>query len=144
MTRLQRTIIGPTLVVAVGLTLAACSASTTTTLTPTPTHPPVFNVPPGATTYIPVMHGRGSVNLPTFTPTTAFYNLIYSCSGPGKLMFVGSDGSTATQEVCPGGFVSDGQSEIQTGVPLSLKIEADPATTWEILVYGVNTSLEQP
>ena len=81
------------------------------------------------------------MTLPTFTPTKPFTDWIYSCSGPGHLMFVGSDGSIATQDVCDSGRVFE-SSGTGSEVQVSLEIEADPAMTWEILIYGTDTSPE--
>jgi hypothetical protein len=98
---------------------------------------------PGETTLIPDTHGRGSVTLPTFTPKTAYDRIVLVCSGPGSLEITGSDGSTDTTESCTGAVSGSGGS-IQPGVPISLMIKADPGTTWEITVYGMNVELPQP
>jgi hypothetical protein len=98
---------------------------------------------PGETTLIPDTHGRGSVTLPTFTPKTAYDRIVLVCSGPGSLEITGSDGSTDTTESCTGEVSGSGGS-IQPGVPISLMIKADPGTTWEITVYGMNVELPQP
>jgi hypothetical protein len=109
-----------------------------------PGYPVNFTVPAGATPLIPDTHGKGSVTLPTFTPNTAFYNSVVSCSGPGSLEIIGSDGSTATQEACAIGAIGSGDGgESKPGLPISLVIKADPGTTWEIVVYGVNVELPQ-
>jgi hypothetical protein len=108
-----------------------------------PTPVPGHQVNP--VTLIPDTHGEGSVTLPTFTPTTLYYNSVLSCSGPGSLEITASDGSTFTQESCEGGRTGSGAGgEDQPGVPISLVIKADPGTTWEIIVYGVNAELPQP
>jgi hypothetical protein len=98
---------------------------------------------PGETTLIPDTHGRGSVTLPTFTPKTEYDRIVLVCSGPGSLEITGSDGSTDTTESCTGEVSGSGGS-IQPGVPISLMIKADPGTTWEITVYGMNVELPQP
>jgi hypothetical protein len=110
---------------------------------PHPGYPLDFKVPAGATPLVPVTNGRGSITLPTFTPKTKYANIVLRCSGPGSLEITGSDGSTGTTESCTGEISGSGGS-IQPGVPLTLVIKADPAMTWEILVYGVNVELPQP
>ena len=112
--------------------------------TPAPGYPyPIdFTLHPGETSLIPDTHGTGSVTLPTFTPTTKYWNSALSCSGPGALEIIGSDGSTATWESCGMptiGYGDDG--EAKPGVPISLMIKADPGTTWEIMVFGVNMQI---
>jgi hypothetical protein len=109
--------------------------------TPAPGYPyPIdFTLHPGETPLIPDTHGTGSATLPTFTPTTKYWNSAFSCSGPGALEIIGSDGSTATWESCGTptiGYGDDG--EAKSGVPISLMIKTDPGTTWEIMVFGVN------
>jgi hypothetical protein len=99
---------------------------------------------PGETTLIPDTHGRGSVTLPTFTPKTAYDRIVLVCSGPGSLEITGSDGSTDTTESCTGEVSGGSGGSIQTGVPISLTIKADPGTTWDITVYGMNVLLPQP
>jgi hypothetical protein len=104
-----------------------------------------FTVLAGATPLIPDTHGQGSFTLPTFTPNTGFYNSVVSCSGPGSLEMIGSDGSTFTQESCEVPAIGSGAGvESKPGVPISLVIKADPRTTWEIVVYGVNVELPEP
>jgi hypothetical protein len=100
---------------------------------------------PGETTLIPDTHGRGSVTLPTFTPTTLYLRSVVSCSGPGSLEIIGSDSSTYTTESCEVPAIGGGYGEgAKPGVPISLMIKADPGTTWEITVYGMNVELPQP
>ncbi len=100
---------------------------------------------PGETTLIPDTHGRGSVTLPTFTPTTLYLRSVVSCSGPGSLEIIGSDSSTYTTESCEVPAISGGYGEgAKPGVPISLMIKADAGTTWEITVYGMNVELPQP
>jgi hypothetical protein len=110
---------------------------------PRPGYPVNFKVPPGGTPLVPDTHGSGSITLPTFTPTTAYANIDLVCSGPGSLEITGSDGSTDTTESCTGEVSGSGGS-IRAGVPLTLVIRADPAMSWEIMVYGVNVELPQP
>ncbi len=111
--------------------------------TPAPGYPMDFKVPAGATPLVPATNGSGSITLPTFTPKTEYANIVLRCSGPGSLEIIGSDGSTDGTESCTGEISGSGGS-IQPGVPLTLVIKADPAMTWEILVYGVNVELPQP
>lgn len=112
--------------------------------TPAPGYPVNFTLPAGAISLIPDTHGKGSVTLPTFTPTTLFYNSVLSCSGPGSLEIIGSDSSTFTQESCEGSGIGSGDGgDDKPGVPISLVVKADPRTTWEIIVYGVNVELPQ-
>lgn len=110
---------------------------------PHPGYPLDFKVPAGATPLVPATNGSGSITLPTFTPKTEYANMVLRCSGPGSLEITGSDGSTDGTESCTGEISGSGGS-IQPGVPLTLVIKADPAMTWEILVYGVNVELPQP
>jgi hypothetical protein len=112
--------------------------------TPAPGYPINFTLPAGAISLIPDTHGKGSVTLPTFTPTTLFYNSVLTCSGSGSLEMIGSDSSTFTQESCEGSGIGSGDGgDDKPGVPISLVIKADPSTTWEIIVYGVNVELPQ-
>ncbi len=100
---------------------------------------------PGETTLIPDTHGEGSATLPAFTPNTLYYRSVVSCSGPGSLEIIGSDGSTYTTESCEVPSLGSGDGgEAKPGVPISLMIKADPGTTWEITVYGMNVELPQP
>ncbi len=84
-------------------------------------------------------------HLPAFTPTTKYWYIVLSCSGPGSLEMIGSDGSTATQESCatPSVGIWDG-GEAVAGVPISLMIKANPGTPWHIVVYGTNVSDSLP
>jgi hypothetical protein len=108
-----------------------------------PTPAPGYQINP--ITLIPDTHGKGSVTLPTFTPNTLWYNSVLSCSGPGSLELIGSDGSTFTQESCEvAGTGSGDGGEDNPGVPISLVIKADAETTWQITVYGVNVEQPQP
>ena len=112
--------------------------------TPAPGYPVNFTLPAGAVLLIPVTHGQGSVTLPTFTPTTLFYNSVLTCSGRGSLEMIGSDSTTFTQESCEGQGIGSGDGgEDEPGVPISLVVKADAGTTWEIIVYGVNVELPQ-
>jgi hypothetical protein len=108
-----------------------------------PGYPVNFSVPPGAKVLVPVTHGYGSTTLPTFLLTTADYNIVLTCSGPGPFAIVGSDGSTSTNDICDGSRGEFGGSG-PDGTRVSLRINADPATTWEVLVYGVDVELPQP
>jgi hypothetical protein len=112
---------------------------------PHPGYPIDFRLHAGETLLIPDTHGTGSLTLPTFTPTTKYWDSVVSCSGPGSLEIIGSDGSTATQESCKVPAIGSGDGgEAKPGVPISLLIKADPGTTWEIIVYGMNVELPQP
>ena len=100
---------------------------------------------PGEITLIPDTHGKGSATLPTFTPNTLYLRSVVSCSGPGSLEIIGSDSSTYTTESCEVPSIGGGYGEgAKPGVPISLTIKADPGTTWEITVYGMNVALPQP
>jgi hypothetical protein len=100
---------------------------------------------PGEITLIPDTHGKGSAALPTFTPNTLYLRSVVSCSGPGSLEIIGSDSSTYTTESCEVPSIGGGYSEgVKPGVPISLMIKADPGTTWEVTVYGMNVELPQP
>jgi len=100
---------------------------------------------PSETTLIPDTHGKGSATLPTFTPNTLYLRSVVSCSGPGSLEIIGSDSSTYTTESCEVPSIGGGYGEgTKPGVPISLTIKADPGTTWEITVYGMNAELPQP
>jgi hypothetical protein len=93
---------------------------------------------------LPVTRGKGSETLPTFTPTMPFYGIDLSCSGPGLLTIDGPPGSTESS-VCDmpgtdGGF--DGQATL--GVPISLKVTADPETSWVIVIYEAQKLGPQP
>jgi hypothetical protein len=112
---------------------------------PHPGYPVGFTLPAGATPLVPDTQAKGSATLPTFTPNTPFYNSVLRCSGPGSLEIIGSDGSTFTQESCATPQIGSGPNgQAKPGVPISLVIKADPGTTWEIIVYGVNVELPQP
>jgi hypothetical protein len=112
--------------------------------TPSPGLGCCFKVPTGATVLIPLTHGEGSATLPTFTPTTPYYEIDLSCSGPGWLTMVGPPGSTQSS-VCddPGASGGSGQGATR-GVPISLKLTADRDTSWQILIFGVQQLEPQP
>jgi hypothetical protein len=106
--------------------------------------PPVgFTVPAGATPLIPNTHGMGSATLPTFTLTTPYYRIVLTCSGSGSVEIIGSDGSTTSRSCSVPGISAGDSAHEKSGVPISMVLNADPGTTWEIIVYGVNTQLAQ-
>jgi len=98
----------------------------------------------GAKVLLPLRHGKGSETLPTFTPTMPFYEIDLSCSGPGWLTIDGPPGSTESS-VCdmPGTDGGSGQGAT-IGVPISLKVTANPDTSWEIVIYEAQQLGPQP
>jgi hypothetical protein len=99
--------------------------------------------PTAATVLVPLMHGKGSETLPTFTPTMPYYEIELSCSGPGWLTIDGPPGSTQSSVCDLPGSGGSGQGAT-VGVPISLKVTADEDTSWEILIYGVQQLEPQP
>lgn len=93
---------------------------------------------------IPLTHGEGAATLPTFTLTTPYYEIELSCSGPGSVTIVGPPGSTQSS-VCDDRGTSGGSVQGATpGIPISLKLTADPDTSWDIEIFGVSQLGPQP
>lgn len=96
-----------------------------------------------STVLLPATHGSGSVTLPTVTPTMPFIEISVSCSGPGWLTIDGPPGSTQSSACDMPGTYGGGQAAT-LGVPIYLKVSADPDTSWDIAIYEAQQLGPQP
>jgi hypothetical protein len=98
-----------------------------------------FLVPTGAHVLLPPTTGIGSFALPAFTPVSSYY-IVSACSGAGVVNIVSPSGAIIAGEGTCGGLRSAGKilrDNQVSGQPQSLSIQAQPSTTWKILVYEI-------
>jgi hypothetical protein len=98
-------------------------------------------LPSSTRTLIPVLHGQGAATLQTFTPNGLIF-IEYACVGDGTFGVASTNSDVAFNEVAcsPDGTAASVQGVIVPaigpigGTPLTLKVSADPATRWEIVI----------
>ena len=104
-------------------------------------------VPEAAYVVLPVRHGHGSAQLPTFVPQGTLY-IQFDCAGPGNFQITATDQSLRHKLVqCPSSLgattMTVDNPTSYDGKPLTLEVRAARSMSWEIFIAQIKSPLPE-
>jgi hypothetical protein len=104
-------------------------------------------VPEAAYVVLPVRHGHGSAQLPTFVPQGTLY-IQFDCAGPGNFQITATDHAVSNELAqCSSSLgattVTVDNPASYDGKPLTLEIRAAQSMSWEIFIAQIKSPLPE-